>query len=44
MIHPEIIKAFGEVKLACAQTNILLGFWKENPEKAIGPLKKPVLK
>jgi aspartate ammonia-lyase len=33
MIHPEIIKAFGEVKLACVQTNILLGFWKENPEK-----------
>ena len=33
MIHPELIKAFGEVKLACAQTNIQLGFWKENPEK-----------
>ncbi|MFW5756460.1 MAG: aspartate ammonia-lyase, partial [Tangfeifania sp.] len=33
-IHPELIKAYGEVKLACAQTNIQLGFWKENPEKA----------
>jgi aspartate ammonia-lyase len=33
MIHSELIKAFGEVKLACAQTNIQLGFWKENPEK-----------
>jgi aspartate ammonia-lyase len=32
-IHPELIKAFGEVKLACAQTNIQLGFWRENPEK-----------
>lgn len=33
IIHPELIKAFGEVKLACAQTNIQLGFWKENTEK-----------
>ncbi|SHI43241.1 aspartate ammonia-lyase [Tangfeifania diversioriginum] len=33
-IHPELIKAYGEVKLACAQTNTQLGFWKENPEKA----------
>jgi len=33
MIHPELINAFGEVKLACAQTNIQLGFWKENTEK-----------
>src|SRR6056297_17132 len=33
-IHPELIKAYGEVKLACAQTNIQLGFWKENPKKA----------
>ncbi len=32
-IHPELIKAFGDVKLACAQTNIQLGFWKENKEK-----------
>ena len=33
-VHPELIKAYGEVKLACTQTNILLGFWKENPEKS----------
>lgn len=31
-IHPELIKAFGEVKLACAQTNNQLGFWKEEPK------------
>lgn len=34
MIHPELIKAYGEVKLACVQTNIQLGFWKENDLKA----------
>ncbi len=28
-VHPEIIKAYGEVKLACAQTNNKLGFWKD---------------
>ncbi len=28
-IHPELIKAFGEVKLACAQTNAGLGIWKD---------------
>lgn len=38
-VHPELIKAYGEVKLACAQTNIQLGFWKENPEKA-GAIEK----
>ncbi|VAW18916.1 Aspartate ammonia-lyase [hydrothermal vent metagenome] len=32
-VHPELAKAFGAVKLACAQTNNLLGFW-ENKEKA----------
>ena len=32
-IHPELIKAFGEVKLACAQTNNQLGFW-DNSKKA----------
>jgi aspartate ammonia-lyase len=26
-IHPELIKAFGEVKLACAQINIELNYW-----------------
>jgi aspartate ammonia-lyase len=35
MIHPELIKAYGEVKLACTQTNIQLGFWKGNPEKQL---------
>lgn len=38
-VHPELIKAYGEVKLACIQTNIQLGFWKENPEKA-GAIEK----
>ncbi|NCB07104.1 MAG: aspartate ammonia-lyase [Bacteroidia bacterium] len=33
-VHPELIKAFGEVKLACVQTNIQLGFWKDNSKKA----------
>ena len=33
-IHPELIKAYGEVKLACAQTNSHLGFWKENLPRA----------
>lgn len=33
MVHPELVKAYGEVKLACTQTNIQLGFWKESPEK-----------
>jgi aspartate ammonia-lyase len=33
-VHVELIKAYGEVKLACTQTNIQLGFWKETPEKA----------
>ncbi|MCY1721543.1 aspartate ammonia-lyase [Prolixibacteraceae bacterium Z1-6] len=28
-IHPELIVAFGEVKLACAQTNHQLGFWED---------------
>ena len=32
-IHPELIKAYGEVKLACAQINNQLGFW-EHTEKA----------
>ena len=33
LIHLELIKAYGEVKLACAQTNNQLGFWA-NPKKA----------
>jgi aspartate ammonia-lyase len=33
IIHPELIKAYGEVKLACAQINKQLGFFT-NSEKA----------
>ncbi|MBN2467860.1 MAG: aspartate ammonia-lyase [Deltaproteobacteria bacterium] len=32
-VHPELIKAFGTVKLACAQTNGTLGAWNDNPAK-----------
>ncbi|WP_297099415.1 aspartate ammonia-lyase [uncultured Draconibacterium sp.] len=28
-VHPELIKAYGEVKLACAQTNNTLCFWED---------------
>ena len=28
-VHPELIKAYGNVKLACAQTNNQLGFWND---------------
>jgi len=31
-IHTDLIKAFGDVKLACSQINNQLGFWKEKPE------------
>jgi aspartate ammonia-lyase len=35
-IHPELIKAYGEVKLACTQINRELGFWNEDQKaKAI---------
>ena len=33
-IHPELVRAYGQVKLACAQTNRGLGVWKGDPEKA----------
>jgi len=33
-VHSELIKAFGEVKLACTQINIQLGFWKEKEKAA----------
>lgn len=33
-VHPELIKAYGEVKLACAKTNIDLGFLNEKKGKA----------
>ena len=29
-IHIELVKAYGEVKLACAQVNTGLGFWNNN--------------
>lgn len=28
-VHPELIKAYGEVKLACVQINSQLGFWED---------------
>ncbi len=33
-VHPELIKAYGEVKLACAKTNINLGSLNEKQGKA----------
>lgn len=33
-VHPEVVKAYGEVKLACAKTNIDLGFLNEKQGKA----------
>ena len=33
-IHPELIRAYGEVKLACAQTNRALGTWSGDPLKS----------
>jgi len=33
-VHPELIKAYGEVKLACAQVNIQLGFWHDATKSA----------
>lgn len=33
-VHPELIKAFGEVKLACSQINTQLGFWKVKEKAA----------
>jgi len=33
-VHPELVRAFGQVKLACAQANRRLGAWKKDSEKA----------
>lgn len=33
-VHPALACAYGDVKLACAQTNRALGAWKDRPEKA----------
>jgi aspartate ammonia-lyase len=32
--HGELVRAFGHVKLACAQANRRLGTWKDDPQKA----------
>lgn len=32
--HPALIRAYGDVKLACAQVNQRLGIWRDDPEKA----------
>lgn len=33
-VHPELTRAYGAVKLACAMTNCALGFWADDPAKA----------
>ncbi|MCL4234214.1 MAG: aspartate ammonia-lyase [Deltaproteobacteria bacterium] len=33
-VHPALIRAYGQVKLACARTNRDLGAWKDDSEKA----------
>ncbi len=33
-IHPQLARAYGEIKLACARTNRALGAWANNPAKA----------
>jgi aspartate ammonia-lyase len=33
-VHPALILAYGDVKLACALTNRALGIWREDPAKA----------
>ena len=33
-VHPELARAYGTVKLACARTNRALGAWTEDPAKA----------
>ena len=33
-VHPQLIRAFGLVKQACARTNLAIGVWPENPAKA----------
>jgi aspartate ammonia-lyase len=32
-VHPELVKAYGEVKLACSQTNFSLGFLNDPSQK-----------
>jgi aspartate ammonia-lyase len=33
-VHPALVAAYGEVKLACALTNRAMGLWAEDPVKA----------
>jgi len=33
-VHPELARAYGEVKFACARVNRALGAWSEDPAKA----------
>ena len=33
-VHPELVRAYGDVKLACALTNQALGAWSDDPAKA----------
>ena len=33
-VHPELVRAYGEVKFACARVNRALGAWAEDPAKA----------
>jgi aspartate ammonia-lyase len=33
-VHPELARAYGTVKLACAKTNRTLGAWADDPAKA----------
>ncbi len=33
-VHPQLVRAYGTVKLACAMTNRSLGFWADDPSKA----------
>ena len=33
-VHPELARAYGAVKLACARTNRALGAWADDPAKA----------
>jgi aspartate ammonia-lyase len=33
-VHPDLVAAYGAVKLACASVNASLGCWRDDPEKA----------
>jgi aspartate ammonia-lyase len=33
-VHPELVRAYGAVKMACAMTNHALGVWRDDEEKA----------